>query len=202
MTSSDSGPTGSGVGPAKPAATPIPEGPAQETTRTAGAGKVPGPEQATRPRPPAEASTGGALDPLTGWRRALSSEAERLVFSAGEDRTDALVESAQEVQLLCALPLRRRRWSTAWVADRLFGREDRRFAAALAALYRARADSVLSCRTEVLVARLPQLRGEVKRYIDPTEPQFEKYLKLLDDLEQVPEPLVQTVPIIDVGGPP
>lgn len=136
--------------------------------------------------------TEGPNEPLSGWRAAILDEVARIrefnipaeVSSLYEamGRATEMAESGPKSQPRSGR-LRLLASIVTWLADRVLGREDRRYVAALTAIYRAREIAALHLPDEALVARLPQLRSDVKRFIDPAEPQFEVYLRLLDLLE-------------------
>src|SRR3954447_5973306 len=127
---------------------------------------------------------------LTGWRRSLRDDARRQHHIVGDAASQDFRDAVAEVELLCTQPSRppdraMLRGFADWVVDRVRGAEERRYAAAVAAQLRVEELALLSLPDGALVAKLPQLRAEVKRYIAASEPQLEPYLRLLDEVEKV-----------------
>ena len=130
--------------------------------------------------------------PISGWRRTILDEIDRLneyipLRHQGEHLRDALEEADAIAHASKIRPSLKTWWP--WIWDRITGRENGRYVAALAALFRAREIALLSLPQDVILARLPQFRSDVKRFVDPQEPQFEVYVRLLDHLEARGEPV-------------
>jgi hypothetical protein len=141
------------------------------------------------------------VEPVSGWRRTIRDEAERIEEMAGAEPPLRLQDAVREVRGLSEVRVKRTLRNglfRAWLADRILGREDRRYAAAVAAVHRAREIAVTIAPDQLLIAKVPGLRADVKRYIGPTEPQFEVYLRLLDEMSHA-DPSTDPA---SAGGPP
>jgi hypothetical protein len=124
-----------------------------------------------------------------GWRAGVEGEVHRLRLEMARVQVptdDDRVTSAILDEIALALknaefivqeqPTRWQRLGDAWAGTR--------FEAAVAELHRAREGLLLILPSSAVLARIPDLRAGVKVRLPVTDPRFDGFMRLLDDLER------------------
>jgi hypothetical protein len=108
--------------------------------------------------------------------RARISASDEVDRPSWQQIVEEVDRALMDVSRIAQRPYLLRRPVDAWTGAR--------FEAALAALHRAREGLLLIQPTSAVLARIPDLRAGVKARLPVTDPRFDGFMRLLDDLER------------------